>query len=89
MISFPESVILNRVDDETVLLDTKSGTYYQLNATATDMVELLREGASRSNVVARLGEKYNIDEERLRTDLDTLVAQLKERGLVNGDGDES
>lgn len=88
MIEFSRSVILSRVDDETVLLDTETGTYYQLNATATEMVELLREGRPTTEVVSTLVERYEVEEDTLRSDLSGLVSALRRKGLVHGASDD-
>lgn len=83
MLTLPDTVVLNRVDDEAMVLDTKSGRYYGLNEVATQMLEGLLAGRSQADVVAGIAARYEADAARIATDLDRLLADLRERGLVD------
>jgi ornithine carbamoyltransferase len=81
-VSIPDSIFAQEVDGEMVLLDMNSENYYGLDAVATDIWRLLREGKSLEETVAELLEIYDVDEARLRQDLEDFVSRLTEQGLA-------
>ena len=75
--------MLSRVlDGEAVLLDLKSGTYFGLNEVGSEVWELLGSGASVGEIRDQLLELFDVDRDTVIRDLEALVAQLEERGLV-------
>ncbi len=85
MIRFPEDVSVSRVDDEMVLLDGKSGKYFGINAVGRRIFELLSENPDKKAVLETLMEEYDVEEDRLRADIDRFLSELKERGLAETD----
>ncbi|PWK87835.1 coenzyme PQQ synthesis protein D (PqqD) [Lentzea atacamensis] len=65
-----------------VLLDERSGRYWQLNPTGVAVVRALLEGADENAAVAALTSAYEVDEARARQDVSALVAGLRTAGLV-------
>ena len=65
-----------------VLLDMTSENYYGLDSVATDIWRLLQEGRSLEETVEALQEIYEVEEERLRNDLENFLTRLAEQGLV-------
>lgn len=82
MITFPKSVMVSRLDDEIVLMDTEDGHYYSLNASATEMVEMLMNGTSRENSAELLAGKYLVSFDQVVEDLNRLIIELQSRGLL-------
>ncbi|TDD88197.1 lasso peptide biosynthesis PqqD family chaperone [Actinomadura rubrisoli] len=66
----------------TVLLDERSGDYFQLNPTAARVVRLLADGRTPAEAAAALAEEFDIDEPRALRDVTVLVGQLRTAGLV-------
>ncbi len=77
-----ESVILQRLNDEAVLLNMSNQQYYGLNDTGTRMWELLMELGEPSKVVTQLQEEYSVPQAKLQADLETLVGELLQAGLL-------
>jgi hypothetical protein len=78
-------VVTRNLAGEAVLLDLASGTYFGLDEVGTRIWQLLGEHGSDEPVVAALLDEYDIDEARIRADLDRLVGELHEKGLVQID----
>ncbi len=77
-----DSVILQRLNEEAVLLNMSSQQYYGLNDTGTRMWELLMELGEPGKVVIQLQEEYSVPPSTLQADLETLVGELLQAGLL-------
>jgi len=77
-----EDVISKKMDDEMVLVNLKSEIIYTLNETGAKFWELIEEGKSFGQIITELQAEYNITKEELTTELEAIVSQLVERGLI-------
>jgi len=84
-ITFPDTLFAQEVDGEMVLLDMNSEHYFGLDAVGTDIWRILSEGKSLEETVRELMEIYEVDEERLRRDLERFVNRLIDNGLARID----
>jgi PqqD family protein of HPr-rel-A system len=66
----------------TVLLDERSGDYWQLNPTAALVVRRLTGGDGTARAAAALAEEFDVDPARALEDVTTLVEELRAAGLV-------
>ena len=80
-----DDVVFRDLSGEAVLLNLATGIYFGLNETGTRMWNLLLETGDKEKTVAKLKEEYEAEEPRLREDLDSLVRQLTEKGLLKGE----
>lgn len=71
-----------QVGDETVLLDLASGNYYGLDAVGARMWQLLGEGRTLPEICDALLVEYEVTREALERDLERLVTELGEKGLL-------
>ena len=81
-ISIPESVLIQNLEDESVLLNLDSEQYFGLDDVGTSMWEVLKETESVETAYEKLLTMYEVEPEQLRQDLDNLVKKLQEHGLV-------
>ncbi len=70
------------VAGEMVLLHFPSGQYFGLNEVGASAWTHLCATGSVEGAFARLREDYEVDDERLRRDLEALVAELVRAGLL-------
>lgn len=70
------------VDDEVVILDLRTSRYLSLNRTGAELWMLLVEGSSRTRLVDALSDGHRIDRADAGRDVDRLLGQLAEAGLV-------
>jgi hypothetical protein len=71
------------VNGETVILDLDSENYFGLNEVGTRIWQLLGEGRNTADIEQMLAAEYDVDEKQLRQDIDELLQQLLEAGLVS------
>jgi hypothetical protein len=82
-VSISKDVVFRDLSGEAVLLNLATGTYFGLNETGTRMWNLLREHGSTEKTLEAILNEYQIDRERAQSDLQGLVDQLRERGLIS------
>ncbi|RTL44894.1 MAG: PqqD family protein [Candidatus Melainabacteria bacterium] len=83
MLKTKEEIIWRVVDDEALLLDTDSGYYFSMNDTATEIWCLLNEGKSIDDVATTISERYEIDSESVRRDVQELIANLNKEQIAS------
>ena len=88
-IKIPDDVMFRILGDEAVILNVASGVYFGLDTIGTRMWQLMSEHGATDKVVELLLEEYEVEEEQLRGDLDKLIEQLSEKGLVKVDVEET
>jgi hypothetical protein len=78
-----DDVLLQNLDDESVLLNLKTGIYLGLNAVGTRIWALIQEDGSLEKVLAAILQTYDVTEERCKEDLLGLVQKMKEQQLID------
>ena len=53
-----------------------------LNETARDIFKLIQEGNDEDAIVKKMMEEYDVTEERLRPEVQALIAKLREEELI-------
>jgi Coenzyme PQQ synthesis protein D (PqqD) len=85
-VSIPGDVLFNEVDGESgreaVLLNLNTGKYFGLDSTGTRIWHFLVEYGSLSMAYNKMLDEYEVDAERLKTDLLRLVDQLAAHELI-------
>ncbi|GAA2454249.1 lasso peptide biosynthesis PqqD family chaperone [Streptomyces glaucus] len=67
----------------TVLLDQRSGDYWELNPTGALVVRTLMDGGDEAAAVAALVARFDVDRDQAARDVDALVRDLRAAGLVS------
>lgn len=75
-------VVFRDVGGETILLDSRRGTYFALNEVGAAAWQLIDGGVRLQEVCAGLVERYEVTSETAWTDLVELVEELERHGLV-------
>ena len=75
-------VLINVIDGEAVLLNLKSECYFGLDVVGMRMWQVLTEMDSVKAAYETLLAEFDVEPERLRQDLEELIQQLVEHGLV-------
>ncbi|MCP3803396.1 lasso peptide biosynthesis PqqD family chaperone [Allokutzneria sp. A3M-2-11 16] len=78
-----DHVSTTETDGGMVLLDLRTGHYWQLNATAAAVVTGLRAGTPVDALVTELRLRFPEQAERLPADVSAFVTALRERKLVS------
>ncbi|MGH9789109.1 MAG: PqqD family protein [Candidatus Acidiferrales bacterium] len=78
-------VVFRELGGEMVLLNLKSGVYYGLNETGTQMWTLLVELKDPGRVVEALEREYAASRAQVEGDLRELLGALRAKGLIELD----
>jgi len=81
-IAINPSVIYRELSGEVVLLNLQSGVYYGLDSVGSRVWQLLMESRGIEEVCAILLDEYDVDPDTLRADVERLVGELSDKGLV-------
>ncbi|MBM4792951.1 lasso peptide biosynthesis PqqD family chaperone [Streptomyces sioyaensis] len=79
---FGDKVSTAATDYGTVLLDERSGQYWELNPTASLIVTTLLAGGDETAAADALLAEFGIDRTRAEQDVATLVEELRASGLA-------
>lgn len=81
-LTVPADVLMRDLGGEAVILNLKSETYFGLDEVGTRMWALLTTAPSIEAAFEILRVEYDVAPERLRDDLEALIGQLLEKGLL-------
>jgi hypothetical protein len=82
-------VTLSESEGGAVLLDLRSGRYWQLNTTGVLVLQTLLDGGDEERAVAAVAARYPVDPDRAHADVRSLVTALRDARLVTVEGRES
>lgn len=82
MIKLSPSALVQRVDDEVVVLNLDSEKYFKLNDVAGRVVELAGGCESVAAIVGRLVEEYDAPQSIIERDVRSVIKTLIEHGLL-------
>ena len=77
-----DNISLTQVDDEAVLLNLESGTYYSLNHVGALLMAHLQEQRSIEFASAAIVEHYQAPAATVAQDINVLVEQLLAQRLI-------
>lgn len=77
-----KDVSLVSTDDGAVLLDERSGRYWQLNTTGYLTLQALLDGRTPQESAQHLADTYQVDRERATAHVTSLMRQLSEARLT-------
>jgi hypothetical protein len=76
------AVVSETVDDETIIVDLETGSYYDLNAAGGCIWSLVTRGHTPEDSASELVSRFGADADEARRAVDALVARLLEEGLL-------
>lgn len=77
-----KGVYSQTVGDETVLLDINGEEYFGLNKVGTIIWNLLEEENTLQEIQAKLAKSFNHDPAAIKDDINNLITDLIEAGLI-------
>ena len=72
-------VVTRNLMGEAVLLDLAAGVYYGLDRVGTRIWQLLEQHEGTEPIVRAMLDEYDVEEPRLRADLERLIRELSGR----------
>jgi len=77
-----QGVALTSTEYGAVLLDERSGTYWQLNECGAVVVTALAEGRGQETAVERLLEEFDVERAEAEADVAELTRRLIEAEII-------
>jgi len=81
-ITLSETAFAQEVDGEMVLLDMDSEKYFSLDEVGCAIWQAMQVNQSLQSVYDVMLDSYEVEPEKLKTDLLNFVGELKEVGLI-------
>lgn len=78
----PENVLYRQLEGESVLLNLDTESYFGLDDVGTRMWETLTRSDTIELAYDALLDEYDVDPEKLKSDLSDLVENLVNKGLL-------
>ena len=75
-------VVGRRLDDRFVVVNLRTNRIYELNRTASVVWELLEAGTAPSELEREMLERFDVDPDVLRGEIDGLLRLMTGAGLV-------
>jgi hypothetical protein len=85
-VSASPDVLLQEIEGEAVLLDLKSECYFGLDAVGTRIWCLIEQHGELKSIHQLMLDEFDVEPDRLERDLEILIRQLAEAGLVSVEG---
>ena len=82
IVAIAGEVLGSVVGSEVVMLNLRDGTYYGLDDVGAEIWRLIQTPITIDRIVGAVVELYEVDAERCRADVMTLLETLIERRLV-------
>jgi hypothetical protein len=76
-------VISQEISGETVFLDLERECYFGLDTVGIRIWQLIETSSDLLSIFNTLLEEYEVEESRLRADLETLINDVRDRGLIS------
>jgi Coenzyme PQQ synthesis protein D (PqqD) len=77
-----ESLLWREVEDEVIVLDKRTWNYMGINGSGALLWKEIARGASATDLVKRLCERYEIDEQTASADVNAFLGMLERHELL-------
>jgi len=81
-VAVPDGVLLRDLQGESVVLNLRTEKYFGLDEVGTRVWALLTDADSIQSAYDRLVVEYDVDPGQLRVDIERLIGELVEHGLL-------
>jgi coenzyme PQQ synthesis protein D (PqqD) len=75
-------VVLERVEDSSLLINLRTNRMFELDATGTRLWELLSDGRDLDGAEAAMVEEFDVQPDVLHGEVTSLLERLRSEGLV-------
>jgi hypothetical protein len=82
----PSNVLFRELEGECVILNLDTESYFGLDEVGTRMWLELTQSESIDTALSALQDEFDVDSERLHRDLEELLVELLDQGLLERSG---
>lgn len=75
--------IVQKLDKKVTIFDGEESMLYTFNETATYIFQKLKSGWDKKKIIETMLKKFNVKEEKLSTDFDDLIKELKVKKIIS------
>jgi 6-pyruvoyl-tetrahydropterin synthase len=79
---FQKGLIIQKLDNQTVIFDADESVLYTLNETASVIFDKLKKKWDKEKIINFMLKKYEVKKERLEKDFEELVENLKKKKII-------
>jgi hypothetical protein len=79
------TVVHETIDDEVVIIDFENGSYYSLDKVGADIWNLIKDGATVSEIVAGITHRYEGKHQDIEKGVNQLITELQQENLIVSD----
>ena len=83
LVSRSADQVSTTLQDEVVILNVKTGKYYNLNPVGSRIWELIEQPASVNLIVDAIMNEYNVERERCLQDISNILQSMQGAGLID------
>jgi hypothetical protein len=81
-------VMHETIDDEVMIIDLTTGSYYSLRDAATDVWQAIDRGTTEDEIVRALALRYEGSSDEMRRAVSRLLDELVDEGLIEASSGE-
>ncbi len=81
--TIPSTVLLQCVDEETLLFNSANGLFFALNETGTLLWEEMSHATTLQSVIEQMLGMYDVEREQLALDVAVFSQTLEDQGLLS------
>lgn len=76
------AVIADVIDGEAVIMNLERGSYYGLDQIGADIWQMILAGRTFDEIATTIAQHFDIEHERVASDINALAAQMIEEKLI-------
>jgi len=80
-----EHLMWREVEDEVIVLDTRTWTYLGINGSGAVLWREIAHGTTRKKLIASLREAFQVSDELASRDVERFLAMLREHKFLEGE----
>ena len=78
-----KDVVCRKVNNEGILVDLSSGTYFGLNDVAMSIWEQFENGRALDEIASELSQEYDVEMSKASSDVQELFQKLQQANLIS------
>ena len=75
-------VVMRDIDEGLLLVNLRTGATWKLNQVGAEICRRLDGATDAASIAAELDRRYQVGSEKLRHDIDALLKELQQQGIV-------
>lgn len=77
-----KGLIIQKIDNQTVIFDGEESVLYTLNETASLIFDKIKRKWNKEKIIDFILKKYEVKKEKLEKDFDELIDNLKKKKII-------